>query len=362
MRLVMTADAVGGVWQYATDLAEALVPHGTTTTLAVLGPAPDAAQRARAARISALELVETGLPLDWLCDGPAPVLAAGTAIARLAEERGADLVHLNTPTLAAEARYSAPVVVVAHGCLSTWWAAASGTAPDPSYGWQGDLMRAALARADRVIAPSASFAATLQRHYELPATPHAVHNGRAALPLPVADAQDRVFTAGRLWDEVKNTALLDRVAAAIPVPFRAAGAIRGPHGETAQVRSLQPLGTLDEVALAAELATRPIFVSATSFEPFGLAVLEAATAGCPLVLAGIDPFRELWTGAALFVDPVDEAGFVAAIERVRTEPGLREHLGDAARLRADRYTPAIAAANMVALYETLVVRQRAVAA
>ena len=45
-RLLITADAVGGVWRYATDLAHALVPHGVETTIAVLGPEPSDAQLA----------------------------------------------------------------------------------------------------------------------------------------------------------------------------------------------------------------------------------------------------------------------------------------------------------------------------
>ena len=66
---------------------------------------------------------------------------------------------------------------------------------------------------------------------------------------------------------------------------------------------LQPLGELDERTLAGCLSARPVFVSAARYEPFGLAVLEAAQAGCPLVLSDIPTFRELWDGAALFVDP-----------------------------------------------------------
>ncbi len=50
---------------------------------------------------------------------------------------------------------------------------------------------------------------------------------------------------------------------------------------------------------------RPIFVSTSLYEPFGLAVLEAAQAGCPLVLSDIATFRELWDGAAIFFPPGD---------------------------------------------------------
>ena len=88
MRLLMTADAVGGVWQYALELAAAL---DADVTLALLGPAPDAGQRAAAAAVPGLRLVETALPLDWLASGPAEVLAAAAALARLAAEVGAVL-------------------------------------------------------------------------------------------------------------------------------------------------------------------------------------------------------------------------------------------------------------------------------
>jgi hypothetical protein len=39
-RILMTADAVGGVWVYATNLACALCARGTEVTLVVQGPSP----------------------------------------------------------------------------------------------------------------------------------------------------------------------------------------------------------------------------------------------------------------------------------------------------------------------------------
>lgn len=356
MKLLMTCDAVGGVWQYATDLAGVLAGEGVDIVLAVLGPTPDALASDRRFRV-----VATGLPLDWLASGPAEVLRAGRAIAALAAEHRVDVVHLNSPALAAAGPFPAPVVAVAHGCVGTWWAAAHGTKPDPDYAWHGELMRAGLLAADATVAPSAAFAATLQRAYALPASPIAIHNGRTPRTLPEAAPADRAFTAGRLWDRVKSTELLDRVAARLPIPFRAAGPTRAPHGETVAPAHLELLGTLSDDALAAELAGQPIFVSAARFEPFGLAVLEAAQAGCPLVLSGIDAFRELWTGAALFVPDETPDAYLAAIERVRVEPGLRHHLSEAARLRAARYTPEATAAAMLAIYRSLPTETRAAA-
>ncbi|HEX8485299.1 glycosyltransferase family 4 protein [Sphingomonas sp.] len=357
MRLLMTADAIGGVWQYATDLAAALQPLGIDTVLALLGPAPTPAQRRDALRIPGLKLIETGLPLDWLCADAAPVLAAGEHVAALAAREAVDLVQLNMPSLGARARFAMPVVAVVHGCVGTWWEAARGTRPDPAYAWQDALVRDGLVAADAVVAPSESYAETVARYHALTVVPLVVHNGRVPLTLPpiAVDAAPvaHAFTAGRLWDEVKAMALLDRAAARLSVPLRAAGREEGPHGERLPLPHLHHLGHLSAGAMARELSGRPVFVSATRFEPFGLAVLEAAQAGCPLVLSGIDTFRELWTGAALIVEEQDDSAYAAAIERVVGDQELRANLGEAARIRAQRYTPAAMAGAMASIYGCL---------
>jgi glycosyltransferase involved in cell wall biosynthesis len=351
MRLLLTADAVGGVWQYALDLAQALVPHGIVTTIAQMGPAASEHQRA-AAEQAGVTLIETGLPLDWLVDAPGPVLAAGARTAELARETGADLVQVNMPSLAAAAPPGVPVIAAAHGCVTSWWAAAyPGEQLPASFDWHRRLTGEGLRAADLVVAPTSAYARIVARHYGLPRVPAVVHNGRRALvATPAARTSAGVFTAGRLWDRVKRTPLLDAVAALLPVPSRAAGAVNAPHGEVVTPAHLHLLGVLDDASLAAELAARPIFVSAAVFEPFGLAVLEAAAAGCPLVLADQPGFRELWEGAAVFVPDDDASAYARAIGTLLDDAALRDRLGDAARVQAARYSAAAMADGMVALY------------
>jgi len=98
------------------------------------------------------------------------------------------------------------------------------------------------------------------------------------------------------------------------------------------------------------LACAAVFVSAARYEPFGLAVLEAAQAGCALVLSDIPTFRELWDGAARFVAPQDEAAIAAAITAVLDDPAERGGLEAAARERARRYTLEAMAEGMLAVY------------
>ena len=353
-RILMTTDAVGGVWRYALELCAAL---DAEVVLAVLGPAPDADQRAAAAAVPGLRLVETGLPLDWLSDGPGPVLAAGAAIARLAREVGADVVHLNSPALAV-ADFGVPVVAVNHGCLGTWWDAAGKGAVDATLAWLPDLVGRGLRVADRTVAPTRAYAEAVARRYALRVVPTAVHNGRtpialpAALPatLPAAAPLPGALTVGRLWDEVKGTATLDAAAARLDAPFVAVGATRAPHGATATLRHLKATGPLPEAELAGLLARRAVFASAARFEPFGLAVLEAAQAGCPLVLSDIATFRELWDGAAVFVAAGDPDGFAAAIAALLADPARHAAQGAAAQAGAARFTPAATAAAMTAIY------------
>ena len=77
-----------------------------------------------------------------------------------------------------------------------------------------------------------------------------------------------------------------------------------------------------------------VFVSPALYEPFGLAVLEAAQAGCALVLADIPTFRELWDGAALFVPPSDDRAIAATLSTITADTALRTRMAAAAERRA----------------------------
>lgn len=354
LRLLMTADAVGGVWQYATELTAGLTRHNVETLLVVLGPSPDQAQREAAEGVPGVTLIDAGLPLDWLSDA-ASTRQAAAQVAAIARRESVDIVHLNSPALAAGQVFPAPVLGAAHGCLSTWWQAARPGEPmDPALRWHEDMMARALRACDRVIAPSASYADLLRRHYRLPAPPRAVLNGRTPpSTMGAAPQHDCALTAGRLWDEVKNTRTLDEAAAFLPFPFHAAGSVTAPHGATVETRHLHRLGQLDSASLEQRLARRPVFVSAATFEPFGLAVLEAASWGCPLVLSDIPTFRELWEGAAIFVPPHDAKGFAAAIMDSVEDLHLRSTLGEAARQRALRYSAERMASRTAAQHREL---------
>lgn len=351
--ILMTADALGGVWQYSLELAGGLGRRGLAVTLALMGPAPSDAALARAEAATGARIRPTGLPLDWTAGRPAEVTQAAAAIARLACDIGADLVHLHSPALALAA-FDVPVVAVCHSCVATWWDAL-GDGPLPAdLAWRADLAARGCRAADRLLAPTRAFAEATRAAYGLDHPPAVVRNGRRPADLQsAAEPAARAFTAGRLWDRAKNAAALDRLAARLDVPLHAAGPAEGPNGERFTADRLRLLGRLDAAGMEQELTQRPVFVSLARYEPFGLAVLEAAGAGCALVLSDIPSFSELWAGAATFVAPDDDAAAADAVQGLIADPGWRASLAEAARGRAARYGTDPMADGVLAVFRAL---------
>ena len=330
-RLLVTTDAVGGVWRYAVDLAAGLTDRGIETVLAVLGPPATTAQRREAEAVPNLHLVQTGLPLDWTATSPADLAQASSKLASLAALTGATAAHLHAPALVGARPWPVPVVVVAHSCVGTWWRAVRGGDMPDDFRWRTDATAAGLHLASAVIAPTAAHAALLQDVYG-PVAAQVVHNGRDPTPVPAGPRDRAVLTAGRLWDEGKGVARLDGAAASLGAPVRAAGPVQGPNGATAAFTHLDLLGTLGPAAMSTAYAAATVFASTARYEPFGLAVLEAAQSGMALVLSDLPGFRELWDGAALFVA---DGRLPAALRRALDDPAP---LAAAARQRATRYT------------------------
>jgi len=351
--ILMTADALGGVWQYSLELAAGLRRRGLTVTVALMGPVPSFENLARAEADCGARILPTGLPLDWTAGTADEVTGAAAALADLARILRADLVHLHAPALALAA-FDVPVVAVCHSCVATWWAAlGDGPLPD-DLAWRARLAAEGCRAADRLLAPTRAFAEATRMAYGLDQMPEVVRNGRrpAEAPSEAAPAA-HAFTAGRLWDRAKNTAALDRMAGRLGAPVYAAGPAEGPNGESFAGKHLRLLGRLDAARMERELAQRPVFVSLARYEPFGLAVLEAAGAGCALVLSDIPSFSELWEGAALFVSPDDDTAAADAVQNLLTDPGRRASLAEAGRERAARYGTGAMADGVLAVVRAL---------
>lgn len=358
----MTADAVGGVWTYAADLAAGLAQAGVRTTLAVIGPSPSAGQLALCAEVPGLALVETGLTLDWLEEDAAAIAAGGRRLGEQARESGADLVHLNSPAFAASGGFPRPVVGACHSCLASWWAAVRGGGMPEDFRWRTLALAEGYRACDRLIAPSAAFAEMTSTRYGVAVD--TVRNGRSpGARAPGGEKAAHVLTSGRLWDEGKNLAGLDAAAARMRGAVYAAGPTAGPGGAAVEAQFVNALGALDAAAMTEAVNAAQVFASLARYEPFGLGVLEAAQAGCALVLSDIPTFRELWDGAAAFVDPDAPARVAAVMDALLADPAEARRLGARAAERAGAYTvEAMTQATLAAYGRTLAPRLAGAAA
>lgn len=334
-RLMMSVDAVGGIWRYAMDLAGAMRQTGIETVFVGFGPAPSASQRREANRIGVLEWLPA--PPDWMADDEADLDSIADRLTELSLKHAVELLHLNLPSQAVGLQVQIPIVVVSHSCVTTWFEAVRASGLPEHWLWQKTRNRQGFDRADMVLAPSRSQAAALTRCYGQIDNLVVVHNASTA-PCPRPVKECFVFAAGRWWDEGKNGVVLDRAAARVRWPVVMAGACEGPSGGRLAIEHAEHLGELSHDRTMALMSRAAVVVSPSLYEPFGLAALEAARSGAALVLSDIDTYRELWDGSALFADPRDPAAFADSLERLSRDADLRDELGQAARLRSSEFT------------------------
>src|SRR6476646_5510157 len=183
-------------------------------------------------------------------------------------------------------------------------------------------------------------AAVIRNGLSTPATPSASDVGKSAL----------VLGAERRWDQAKNLATLDAAAARLAWPVTVAGDL-GPAGK---VRFAESTGTLGPAALAELRRSASIFAAPTAYEPSGLGILAAARERCALVLGYIPSLREIWTDAAIFVQPDDERALHEVLETLIADRHLRGQLAERAQQRASELSIKRTARAYRDLYERLI--------
>lgn len=352
LRVLMTADTVGGVWTYAVDLARALEARGIDVVLATMGAPVRPDQRAQLASLSRLTLHESAWRLEWMDQPWDDVRRAGEWLLGLEQRHRPHLVHLNQFAFGA-LPFAAPTLLVAHSCVLSWWRAVHGEAAPAAWDIYRRQVQAGLAGAGLVAAPTHAMLQSLVREYGSLPGGRVLANGRSPGLLRPGTKQPYVMAAGRFWDAAKNIAALQAAARGLTWPVRVAGATTHPDGGRLLPGGVEFLGELRPAALAGHLRGASIYALPARYEPFGLSVLEAALCGCALVLGDIASLREVWGDAAQYVRPDDHAALHAVLQRLIARPAERERLADAARRRAQQFTPERMADGYLQAYAAL---------
>jgi glycosyltransferase involved in cell wall biosynthesis len=357
MRILLTTDTLGGVWDYTVTLARQLDALGCEVLIAALGEPRDE----RLARIPAgVQVTSRAYRLEWM-DGAAPdVPQAARWLRELAQLWAADVVHLNQLAYAAFG-FPVPVVTVAHSDVLSWWTHVRGAEAPPAWAAYARWVADGLHASDAVVAPTAYHASLLARHYAVSGA-RVIHNGaEPPAGVPPAKGEPLALCVGRAWDEGKGVDLLDAAAAmlggAIP-PVHVLGESVGPDGGAFHARNLAMHGRVERAEVDGWMRHASVYVAPSRYEPFGLAPLEAALNGCALVLSDVGTFRELWDGCADFFPSGDAVALAEVLGRLVADPARVRKMAERARGRAlRRYGAARMAAEYVALYRELAARQ-----
>jgi len=353
IKILMTADTVGGVWTYTIDLCKALEPYGVTVYLMTMGALVSKQQNLELKDVSNIVLYESNYKLEWMQDAEQDVLKAKQWVQSAHKNIQPHLLHFNNFGQTAN-NWNCPVVTVYHSCVQTWWQALKGERPPQEWDWYTKTLKNAIKASDIVVAPSAGMLEQAESVFGKFDNSAVIYNGRDLDTVNYNNKQSFIITAGRVWDEGKNIKFLCDVAQKLPWLVYVAGNNKHPDtGVEPTLDNVKFLGQLNPAKLYGYMQKAAIFVMPAKYEPFGLAILEAAKASCALVLSDIPTLREIWGDAALYFNPVDSGAAKNAITRLTDNATLRQDMALKAQKRAREFTAKRMAAEYFNLYKSL---------
>jgi glycogen synthase len=352
MKILMTTDTVGGVWCYVMELTHALERFGAEVALATMGAELAPWQRTEIAARPNITLYESEYRLEWMPDPWASVEEASGWLLELAGKLRPDVVHLNNYAQGA-LPWPAPVLMVGHSCVLSWWQAVYGRSAPPTWSRYRQVVADGVGAADMIVAPTQAMLSTLDQFYGPLPEARVIPNAREPAAYLPARKEPLVLAAGRLWDAAKNVQMLAQAAQGLAWPVVVAGEAQHPDRWAASFPNVRALGKLTPAQLASWYARAAIYALPARYEPFGLSALEAALSGCALVLGDIPSLREVWGDAAMFVEPEDHQALQRAIELLIADARLRTRFAARARRRALQFTPRAIGRGYFAAYQDL---------
>jgi glycosyltransferase involved in cell wall biosynthesis len=205
--------------------------------------------------------------------------------------------------------------------------------------------RAALARARRVVVTSPTTAATLVTDFAVPSetitvavpgtdpAPRATGTGSPLQLLAVGSVVPR-----KAYDTLVSALAPLRqrdwhltIVGSLDLDARAAAALRAAVQETGLAGCITIAGPAGATQMAEHYAAADLFVAASLYEGYGMALAGALACGLPIVCTtGGAAAQTVPDGAAIKVAPGDEQALSEALARAIDDPSLRRRLGDAA--------------------------------
>ncbi|MEO1390973.1 MAG: glycosyltransferase family 1 protein [Cyanobacteria bacterium J06634_6] len=113
------------------------------------------------------------------------------------------------------------------------------------------------------------------------------------------------------------------------------------------------LGKPDKNTLQKIYNAADILVAPSTYEGFGITVLEAMMCGLPTITSNVTSLPEVAGDAAILIDPLNTTALCEAIERLNSDPQLKQSLIHKGRARAQTFTWENTAEQVAQTYERL---------
>ena len=178
--------------------------------------------------------------------------------------------------------------------------------------------------------------------------------------------RDYILFVGRTEDSRKNLITLVEAYAQIRGQAKTTAqlVIAGRHGPQTEIikQRVRDLGLESEILLpgivAGEdlpglLSGASVFVFVSSFEGFGLPVLEAMACGTPVITSNVTSLPEVAGTAALQITPADMVELTDALTRILSDETLRKDLREQGLKRASLFSWERTARETLNVYEML---------
>lgn len=361
MRVLVTADTIGGVWTYVRELVSGLIRHEHEVVLVSFGGMPTEQQTSWMTGLPRLAFHPTAYKLEWMQDSAEDLKASQDFLLQLIAETQPHLLHLNQYCYGA-LPCGVPKVVVAHSDVISWWVAVHGREPesDPWIDNYRKLVTQGMTGADAVVGVTSWMLGQLETYYISPHIGRVIYNGRSAgLFSSQSSKQNFALSVGRWWDQAKQVDLLAMIDP--PLPLSIAGGEHHPESALGAVgatklhrEKVEFLGIQNECSLRDLYSRAAIYIAPSRYEPFGLAPLEAALSGCAVLANDIESLREVWQDAALYFHRNDSDDLRRQLQRLSEDNELRTTYSQRALHRAStRYSAERMTEEYLELYRTL---------